>query len=173
MAEAIPRGPQGGTRNPIYTGRAPLQLANGSAINPSPATNPGSGWQGPGPTMPAGYQQQQQAWQQQQQLQESGGSGPVEIEPGVYVWPNGQQLTPQEVQSLNLEGVVSQGPTNAAELLAQEEATAAVPATATAAPATTSASWLDENTITASYTNGQVLLAAGAVLGLVYLFKKR
>lgn len=169
MAEAIARGPQGGTRNPIYTGRAPLQLANGSAINPSPAT---SGPLGPVPSMPAGWQAQQQAWQQQQQLQESGGSGPVEIEPGVYVWPNGQQLTPAEVQSLNLEGVVSQGPTNAAELLAQEEATAA-PATATAAAATSSPSWLDENTITASYTNGQVVLAGGAVLGLVYLFKKR
>jgi hypothetical protein len=158
----------GGSMPPMY--RLPATMANGQSVQALAATsNKGNG---PGVTMPAEYGSgmRQPTSLRQLQSQQAAQTGPIEISAGVYVWPNGQQLTAAEMQALNLQDVVSQAPTTSAELLAQESA-AATPATT--ATTTTSTSWLDENTITSSYTNGQVVLAGAAAFAVFWFLKKR
>jgi choline dehydrogenase-like flavoprotein len=178
----------------------PAVLANGkSAIATPPATGSAVPL-GPGVTMPAGSGGWQpppivgsgsrpvQSWQgrhggqgggysQAQQLAINEASGqPLEVSAGVWVYPNGQPVTGEQLAALNSASTVLPAASDAEgnTILAEEQAAqaAAAPATATATT-TTGTSWLDENTITSSYTNGQVVLAGGLVLALVYLFKRR
>ena len=151
--------------------RQPIVMANGDTLStPSVTADRGHG---PGATMPAGSYygagMRQPSSLRTMQDQAAQQNGPVQISPGVYVWPNGQPLTAAEVQALNLQNVVSQAPTTSAELTAQE----ATAATTTAATTAATTSWLDENTITANYTNGQVVLAGAAAVALFWFLKKR
>ena len=183
----------GGRVPSAYPGGNTATLANGSVLPTSNEGNP-TNTLGPGATMPLGSQparsnpgrrgraQMPQSWQsggqngstpwQSQQLAANEASGqPVEVSAGVWVYPNGQPVTGAQLAALNSASTVLPASSDAenATVLAEEQA-ATASTTATATPAATS--WLDESTITSSYTNGQVVLAGGAILGLIYLFKR-
>ena len=153
--------------NPSNPRETPITFANGSNGSASTATQT----YGPGATMPYGSRGRP-AWQPSLEADEASGQ-PVEVSPGVWVYPNGQPVTGAQLAALNSASTVLPTSMNAENntILAEEQpAATATPSTTTT---TTTTSYFSQSTLYPPYTNGQVLAVGGGVAALLYLFMKK
>jgi hypothetical protein len=162
--------------NPIHVTPNPIAVTSGggSIVAQAPSTSPSSG---PGVTMPGDYWQSQGRGGRGQGGFGPGGYGageyqqPTQISPGVFVYPDGTQVTGSQIQAQSEASYVPQASEQEQLLAEQEAAATAAPATTTTA---TTTSYFDESTIYPPYTNGQVILVGGGAAALLFLmFRKR